>query len=183
MLLVSFVFTGAIGIFALIGGSTGTLSKYAGCNSVYTGVLDAWNGLGFYFQEVDQVFCSTDCPCDIADSTMFTSASPSVIASYNQWFTTDEPLYVPVNTPEATNFTGCVANNVQNATFNALQADLIADNSPTNATYFKQSLFAQYYADIETKFNCTGWCAGDATYTRGVNSYTINKYLFSDINK
>lgn len=183
MLLVSFIFTGAIGIFALVGGSNGNLSYYAGCDSTYTGVLDAWNGLDFYFQEVDQAFCSSNCPCDITNATMFTSASQSVQDSYDQWYTTDNVLYTTfVNNPEATNFTGCVANNVQNVTFASLQADLIANNSPTNATYFKQSLFAQYFADIETKFSCTGWCAY-TDYTRGLDTFTINKYLFSDINK
>ena len=115
---------------------------------------------------------------------MFTSADAPVPASYVQWYTTADPSYTtPVNVPEATNYQGCIANNVQNDTYASFQAQLVLANSPTNATDFKQSLFAEYFADIETKFNCTGWCANEATYTRGGNSYTINKYLFSDINK
>lgn len=183
MILCSFIFTGAIGIFALVGGSVGTLEKYAGCNTTYTGVLDAWNGLEYYLQEVDQQFCSTDCPCNITDASMFTNADASVQASYAQWYTTADPSYTTaVNNPEATNYQGCVANNVQQNTYAAYLADLILANSTTNATEFKQSLFAQYFANIETKFNCTAWCPIEATYTRSGNSYTINKYLFSDIN-
>ena len=173
MILVSAVFTGAIAIFGLVGGSVGKLESYLGCATPYTGVLDAWNNIDNYLQEVDQSFCGQNCICQITTPAVFSTSTVGTVAqSYNNDWLSSQSV------TDATAFTNCTSNGIQTSTLS---------KSGMPSSDFSQTLFATYWGAIENKFKCTGFCKLNYTRPNGVAgsplTYNINKYLFSNINK
>jgi len=73
----------------------------------------------------------------------------------------------------AVNFQGC-GGPVQNNTLTASRLQ----NPNFDPTYtFVPENFAQYMANVETQFQCTGWCAN------AYGNTIMYKYLFTDVNR
>lgn len=166
----SLIFNFCIGIFALVGFNVGFMNTLMGCNkSHFNGVLEIWQGIDSYFQEVATSFCSADCPCDLKNISSFeknATTSPFV----KDW---------NVSLTGAVAFQNC-SETVQNNTFkNANLSNPYLD--PNNT--FNQFSFWKYMARVEDFFQCTGWC--NTTYTNPISNKTepMTRYMFSDINK
>jgi hypothetical protein len=160
MILLSAIFTGAVGILVLVAASVGTLDTYIGCNAKYTGVLTAWNYLDTYLTQVDKTLCSNGCPCSVTNSSLWT-ANDTIRASYQTWNTTGSAIA----------FQNC-SETIQNTT-------LIATNATDD---FLPVSFATYWSAIENKFNCSGLCVTNYLNSNNVN-VTMYKYMFSGINR
>jgi hypothetical protein len=167
---VSTIFTAAIAIFGLVAGSVNTFNSYVGCDSQYKGILEGWKGVDSYLQLVDSTFCSNNCACYIntAAQTQFAS-NTAAASSYAQWIQNSN--------------NGAIA--FQNCSITA-QSNVYTSykgNQENNNYAIDQTLFSQYFAMLENKFNCTGLCT--TTYTNpNTNLNTVMyKYLFTDINR
>lgn len=166
MIFISLLFTLAIAIFGLVAGSVETFEKYVGCQTKYTGVLEVWNKVDNYLAFVDTAVCSSDCPCKITNTTGYMSNS-SISVYYNQW--TKSP-------------NGAI--NYQNCT-QAVQSQVSTKyNSTTGGTNpIDQAAFATLFNNIETSFNCNGFCQTTYTPQGSTTAVTMYKYLFSDLSK
>jgi hypothetical protein len=166
LLCLSVIFTGAIGIFALIGGSWGDLNEVVGCNSKYSGVLDSWKNIDAYLAEVDSALCSTDCPCNFKNPADF-ATDPDILVTYALWVKA-------INGDKY--FQNCTST-VQNDAYTryaekvGYREDFVVEN------------FAKYWELIEDKFECSGWC--ETTYLNSITSteMTMYKYMFTGIDK
>ncbi len=164
LLLLSTLFTFAIALMGLVAGSTGKLSSLVGCNTAYSGILSVWNSVDNYLVQVDQQFCSPNCPCAFTNTTGYTSNS-TIAPYYNQW--TQSPN-------GATSFSNC-SSTVQNTAMTQYSAQ-------SNSTTINSTLFASSFGNIETFFKCAGLCTTSYTTPNGTNM-VMYKYMFSNINK
>jgi hypothetical protein len=172
-LILSTVFTGAIAILALVGGSVGKIEEYLGCNSKYTGVLDAWKYIDTYLIKVDSNFCTADCPGYFSNPLAYTSNTNAAVY-YNLWTKS-------LDQTGATHFQNCTAAVQQNA----VNQFVTARNNAEETKGFKADVFADYWAYIENEFECSGWCT--TTYERTVagvpTTFGMYKYLFSGLGR
>jgi len=179
LLILSTVFTGAIAILALVGGSVGTLEKYVGCNSKYTGVLNAWNYIDTYLQRVDANFCTDSCPGYFKTPLDYTSNANAAVY-FNLWTKSFDEADL-TNGLAATHFQNCTAAVQQNA----VAEFVTARNNAEETKGFKSDVFADYWAFIENEFECTGWCT--TTYEKTVlgvpTTFGMYKYLFSGLGR
>jgi len=145
------------------------------CKTHYGSILNMYNNVDQYLQQVDQGLCSQACPCGITNS-----------ASANNWKTYYSNVYNTwtVNPNSNVNNFGLCPSAVQSSAYNNAQNNY-ALMQPSNTSYnpsFNYSAFYPYWANIENKFNCTGFC--NTTYTNGNGqSVSMVKYLFTDINR
>jgi hypothetical protein len=164
-LILSTIFTGAVGIVALVGASIGNLSDYVGCtNPKFKGALDIWNYLDSYLIQVDTNLCSTGCPCNFQNPAQF-SSNATVFPSYSNW----------VKNGAATAFQNCSAT-VQNQALQNFQ------QAQPDAKDFNATDFANYWGQIESRFNCSGLCQTSYINTQTKTNQTMYKYMFSNIN-
>jgi len=169
ILFISFLFVAAIGILALIASQTGWLDTNFGCSASYTVVLDVWNGVDAYLNEVDQGLCSNGCSCLITNSTGYTSNS-TIKTEYDRW---DKSTTVG-----AIAFPNCTSQLRDSALSQAR-----TDPTFSSVSNFNDTAFASYMAILENKFQCTGFCKTNyknANYNANVD---MVKYLFTDINR
>jgi hypothetical protein len=165
------LFNFAIAIFALIAGTYGWVNTYMGCNGQFSGIMESWRGIDLYLQKVDQYLCSNDCPCYFTNTTGFVG-TPQISPFYNAWVKSNVP-------PGNTAFQNCTGAVQKRAYQEAAAGDAYFDPEGT----FNQERFSNYMANVETDFQCAGWC--NVTY---VNPNTgglmvMFKYLFTDINR
>ncbi len=170
-MILSTIFTGAIAIFGLVGGSVGKVEEVIGCDSKYSGVLDAWNYIDTYLIKVDSNYCTNDCPCYFNDPTVFQN-DENASKYFDLWVSGDDL--------SATAFQSC-SSAVQTTVLEEFQRAEGAEE--TNG--FKQENFADYWKLIEEKFECSGWCT--TQYTKqfdGVDKkLEMYKYMFSDLGR
>jgi len=168
---VSALFTLAIAIFALVSGSIGFWNESVGCSTKYQGILDAWESIDTYLVQVDSALCSTDCPCYFNTTTSLRFLTNTTSAPYyNFWY----------KSPVAT-----AASKYQDCTYltqNNTYLKYVNTNAYSNYTLDSQ-LFAQYYYNIENKFNCTGFCETTYFNDRSGTNMKMSKYLFTDIGR
>jgi hypothetical protein len=167
----SLMFNIAIGVFACIAASNGWVNTYFGCNGKFSGILEVWQGIDSYLQQVDQGLCSTACPCYISNVVPFTT-NPTVNPIFETWKRTNE-------NSQAINFQGC-GNNVQkNAYTQGVKNDPLFDPGAN----FDATKFSNYMALIENQFSCAGWCNITYVNTNTQQTTAMFKFLFTDINR
>jgi hypothetical protein len=170
LLLISLLFNLAIAIFSLIAGSEGWVNTYFGCNGKFSGVMEVWQGIDSYLQQVDQNLCSPNCPCSITNTQGYTN-NPTIAPIFNSWTKTQ-------SNSGAINFQQCSAQIQRNAYLNAVQNDALFDPQGN----FDASRFVGYMSRVENKFQCSGWC--NITYVDPTKQSTtaMFKYMFNDVN-
>ena len=173
-MIISTVFTGAIAIFALVGGSIGKLEDYVGCETKYTGILNAWKYIDTYLIKVDSNFCTVDCPCYFKDPSLYlTNQDASVY--YGKWNNQGTA------SAGATAFQNCTAVVRQTA----VDQFVLARNNVEETKGFKPATFADYWEFIEDKFECSGWCTTkyEKKFSGLPVTFEMYKYMFSDIGR
>lgn len=173
-MLLSLLFSWAIGIFASIGGTIYyKTNNYLGCESELTGVLEMWKNVDDYLIYVDSLFCSPMCPCTIIEDLRTKYKEHYLFYEYSNTLVDDGTK----NTPFTFNFKNC-SWAVRNEAFKRYMETQGATNH-----YIEPNKFADYWSGLEQRFNCTGWCKttyiNPYTYSKGV----MIKYVFSDINR
>jgi hypothetical protein len=169
--MLSILFNIAIAVFAIVAASHGWVNTYLGCNGRFTGVMETWRGIDSYLQRVDQALCSTGCPCYITNITEFVN-NATIAPFYSQWVKRNVP-------PGVTSFTNC-SSLIQN---NALQNARASDGYFDPAGDFKSDRFFDYMGNVETDFECAGWCNVTYQNTQTGNTMVMFKYMFTDINR
>jgi len=171
LVMLSLLFNLAIAIYSFVGASHGWVNTYFGCNGRFNGVMDIWQGIDAYLQEVDMALCGPNCPCYFTNTTGY--LTNSTIAPYYQlWEKTNRA-------PGNIAFQNCSAQ-VQAFVYNQAAArDAYFD--PKQG--FNAQNFFDYMQRIETQFNCAGWCNityYNPNYNRNV---LMSKFMFSDVNR
>lgn len=170
-LALSFLFTLAIGIFAIIAGSTDYLNVQLGCQAYIDGIMNVWTGIDNYIQRVDQALCSDECPCAVRNTAPFTS-NATISPMFNTWNITD----VSYGATSFQNCSGSVKLNVYN---DVVRTDPAFDPQRE----FNDNKFFEYMSRVEEKFHCSGWCQTRYMNTNLNKEVMISKYLFSNINR
>jgi hypothetical protein len=142
-----------------------------GCNGQFSGIMESWRGIDLYLQKVDQYLCSPECPCYFTNTTSFV-ANPAINPFYSAWTKNNVP-------PGNVAFQNCSGTVQRKAYQEAAAGDAYFD--PQNN--FNQERFSAYMANVETDFQCAGWC--NVTYVNPTTSsrMVMFKYLFTDINR
>lgn len=165
------LFTFAIAIFGLVGGSVTKVNAYIGCNSSYSGLLAAWQTVDSYLTQVDSTLCSSSCPCYFSNPVPYVT-NTTIAPYYAQWTTTG------VAGTGATKFQDC-STVAQQTAYNTYSSS----NTGNSSDYLvKQDTFASYFKVLEQRFNCTGFCTTSYTNQYTGSKMVMYKYLFSDIN-
>jgi hypothetical protein len=164
------MFNLAIAIFSLVAGSTGWVNTYFGCNGKFTGIMEVWQGIDSYLQQVDQNLCGPGCECYISNTQPFTT-NPTIAPIFNSWSKT------ATNTG-AINFQGCPSQVQQNAYLTAVKNDQLFDPSGN----FDAGKFVGYMSRVERQFGCAGWCNVTYVNTNTQQTTAMFKYMFTDIN-
>ena len=176
MIIISFLYALAIGIFNAIGGIIFDKknNKLIGCDTPLSGVLRLFENIDEYMILSHSIFCSSLCKCHI-HSDLYN------IILYD-YFYKDMTSNLEMNkTGDRNKFN---INDCPNGALDTIQR--IYNTNPNNTfgthiTNFKE--FHKYWEKIESRFKCTGWCR-----TKYINIFTLNndtmmKYVFSDINE
>ena len=177
-MILSSLFTWSIGIFSCIGGTIYN-KKYhqLGCKSELTGVLEMYNNIDNYFIYADSLLCSEQCKCKFSESIkdlyLNNIYSPGSYSAFKSWDFTFKKITDKGNFNFWDNCSITVKEEVRNRY-------LETKNSLSYRINFEE--FANYWKNIEEKFNCTGWCQ-----TNYIDPYTLKekkmlKFIFSDIN-
>ena len=177
-MILSSLFTWSIGIFSCIGGTIYN-KKYhqLGCKSKLTGVLEMYNNIDNYFIYADSLLCSEQCKCKFSESIkdlyLNNIYSPGSYSAFKSWDFTFKKITDKGNFNFWDNCSITVKEEVRNRY-------LETKNSLSYRINFEE--FANYWKNIEEKFNCTGWCQ-----TNYIDPYTLKekkmlKFIFSDIN-
>lgn len=158
------LFTFAIAIFGLVAGSVTKVQQYIGCNTEYNGIMEIWQDVDSYMINIDTYFCSDLCPCQFTNTGPFESNS-TISPYYYQWKKTN---------PGAIQFQNC-SQSVKDKT--------VAEYNASHNDTIDADLFADYFAEIENKFNCTGFCKTDYVSTVTNTKMVMHKYMFTDVNR
>jgi hypothetical protein len=171
LLMISILFNIAIAVLALVGGSTGWVNTYFGCNTPFSGVLNTWHGVDAYLHQADMRLCSQQCPCYITNVTGYVTNS-TIKPYYDSW---EKTTVAPGNVA----FQNCSSAVQSIAYTEAKRLSPIFDKDNT----FVSSSFMDYMYRVENEFQCTGWC--DILYTNtNLNKRTLQyKYLFTNVNR
>jgi len=170
LLALSILFTLAIAIFSIIAGSTGFLNVNFGCNARINGLLNTWNNMDTYLQNVDRTLCSSQCPCSIANQTFY-STNNTVAPFFNNYVRN-------VDNNGIVNYQGCPSN-VQSNVLNLTRAQ--NPNFDPDQNNFNEGNFINYMARVENEFQCTGWCTN--AYVNNGQNVIMYKYLFTNLNR
>jgi len=160
-------------IFAYYIRDNNTPGAMLSCKTNYGSILNMYNNIDLYLQQVDQGLCSQSCPCNVSNA--------SALKSWQTYYPSNS--FITNNVSGVNNF-GLCPDKFQNSTYSIAQNKyaLIPNNNTSYNPSFNYSLFAPYWANIENQFNCTGFC--NTNYINGIGqNITMVKYLFSDINK
>lgn len=166
----SFLFTLAIAIMALIAASHGFVSTYFDCDAKFTGIMEVWQGVDTYLQKIDQNLCSPICPCLISNPNIY-SQNTTVSPSFSQWNSS--------KTVGSLNFQNC-SELVQTGVYKAATLENPLFDPKSN---FDPQKFARYMSNVENEFKCSGWCNVTYVNPRTTQQMTMYKYLFSDVNR
>lgn len=176
MIIISFLYALAVGIFNSIGGIIFDKhsNKLIGCDTPLSGILKLFENIDEYMILSHSLFCSNLCQCSLYNDlkNVFTG----------DYFYKEIYHNLEVNSNE-----GNTLFNIQNCTDGSL--DIIQKMYKTNPnntygihiTDFDQ--FHKYWKNMESRFKCTGWCR-----TKYINIFTLNndtmiKYVFSNLNQ
>lgn len=166
-LVISILLNLTVGIFTAIASSEGIANSLIGCDSNYTGIMNVWKDIDSYLIAVDQHFCSSECPCNLYNIQQYTGYT-----SYSRWVK---------NVPGNWNvrFQNC-SNSAQEAAYNftiKISPQFDSDNN------FNATRLMDYMANIEKDFECVGWCQVDYYGEKSADKVSMDKYLFSNINR
>jgi hypothetical protein len=171
LMLISLLWNFAVGVYSIVGGRPGWAKTYEGCQANYNGVIGVFHNVDTYLQAVDQSLCSAQCPCFFTNSTGFAN-NLTVTPYYDLWTKTN------VGTG-ATSFRNCSTELQSFAFKDAVRRDANFDPDGT----FNTEKFHEYMANLETDFNCNGWCQIEFFNTNYNRNVYMSKYLFTDINR
>lgn len=182
LLLLSLLFSWAIGIFASIGATIKhKVDHILGCNSELTGVLEMWKNVDLYLMYADSILCSDLCPCPL---------NKRVYSEFQNDYFANSALKAwgsgayPVEDSSGDNkekpkfsFKDCPAKIQEEAHRRYIE------NPSSRDHWIDPAKFATYWKNLENRFNCTGWCR-----TNYIDPYTTEKkmmfkFIFSNINK
>lgn len=147
----------------------GYVNLSLGCNAPVSGLFHVFNHIDGYIQNVDQAFCSDECPCNLKNNFFYVSNS-TLAPIFANWNVTNSTI-APTSYANCTNL---IQTNVYKKT-------TISDPKFDTDKSFKVDNFVTYMGRIESLFKCTGWCSVDYKTPKNENTKII-KYLFSDIN-
>ena len=160
-----------IAVFSLLATKMRYFDEYKGCNGDFDGFLSIWNAIDSYMYAVDSLFCSDACPCYLNDTTsVYYSSNSSTAPYYNLWTTSDK-------TSSPIRFQDC-----KDEVIGQAKAEYYITNAYFNNT-FNDKKFYDYFANIEKKFKCTGFCGTNYFNGKTQTNQKIVKYLFSDISE
>jgi hypothetical protein len=160
------LFTFAIAIFGLVAGSVDKFESYVGCNSQYKGVLEVWNKVDLYLSEVDSQLCSQNCPCKFNNTIGYTN-NTNTLPYYTSW---------SKSTNGVIKFQEC-SQEIQN------QVGVYYNKTSNNTNPINQNSFAEFFGQMETSFNCNGFCQLSYIPRGSVVPVQMYKYMFSDLSK
>ena len=168
----------AIGIYALVAGSVRKLERYIGCYADLPRMYKPWSTLDQLFKDLDQLLCSSKCPCLMNDYTKYTYLADPICKidlDENYVFNDSRINDIPVYRQSVDNCDG------YEEIVYAYSERLTGYVDGTDDSEFNMKKFRSYWKRIENKFQCTGFCntvylADDNTKFR-----KMSKYLFNDI--
>lgn len=161
-----------ISIICFVVGNTGKIEDFAGCNKDYKGLFKHWNNMDNLMMLIDRQFCSDKCPCDFTRNVTNIFNENTTVKPYFDLYNKDG-IYEKFNDcPEE------AKKEVQDG------FEIWERLTGNHLTDFNITKFGEYWADIEEKFECTGWCSSSYTFeNNGVNETRyLYKYLFYGIN-
>ena len=184
VILLSLLFSWAIGIFASIGGTIyHKIDGIIGCNTELTGVLEMWKNVDIYLMYADSLLCSDFCSCpfnkDVRSEfqeNYFAKSSFDNWETYEleQWKNEDNEF---IEKTPTFNFRNC-SKPVQ------LEAHRRYIEHPNSTEHWiDPEKFASYWKTLENRFNCTGWCKTKYTDPYTSQEKRMYKFIFSNINQ
>lgn len=175
-----------LGIFCLVNSSTAFVSKTFGCETENQSLNSTYSNYDRYLQEVDKVFCSSNCVCSLYNYKNFTEVQQTNENKNNKYSEVDSrgdySLEFSLSTwdfdektGKPTAFTNCTANAQELAKNN------FRSKYNSNMTDKDISDFTSWYTLLEVNFNCVGIC--NTKYVVNGFRRRMNKFLFTDINR
>ena len=190
LLLLSLLFSWAIGIFASIGATIKhKVEHILGCNSELTGVLEMWKNVDLYLMYADSILCSDLCPC---------SLNKRVYQEFqDDYFAVNALKAWGTGVIKATSYNGIKKDGTLGDTREKPEFSFrncpdkireeahrrYIENPSSRDHWIDPAKFATYWKNLENRFNCTGWCK-----TNYIDPYTSQnkmmfKFIFSNVNK
>ena len=178
MVIISFLYALAVGIFNSIGGIIFDKhsNKLISCDTPLSGILKLFENIDEYMILSHSLFCSKLCKC------IYNSKKDLKDMFRGDYFYKD--IYPNLEISTLDNDNEFNIENCTNGSLNIIQQ--IYKTNPNNTygihiTDFDQ--FHKYWKKMESRFKCTGWCR-----TKYINSFTLNndtmiKYVFSNLNR
>jgi len=111
-----------------------------------SGILSAWTEVDNAIQNADSYLCSPSCPCNFNNTQVWTS-NVNTLSIYNSW-TKSSVGATKIQDCSGSGFSGAATTTVPTGT---------VTTQPSFAG-IDQVRFAKYFALIEIKFSCTGFC-------------------------
>ena len=178
LLIVSALFSIAIGIFNSIGGVIYHKSNHLiGCDTELTGILKLWENIDEYLILAHSVVCSPLCKCEVKPSVktqmkinFFTKETYEHISQYMTDGDEDSDVSFSIN-------------NCPSSVLEAIQEIYQSNPNNTHTRIKNFKKFNNYWKQIEKRFKCSGWCRTKYTNPYTSQNDTMIKYIFRNINK
>lgn len=178
ILIISMLFSFAIGIFATVGAAMkGKVNKAIGCDEESTGLLTIWDNIDEYFILAHSLVCSPLCPCTMTYETAAKFNEHRFAHSYLDTMVENADYFRTSDKKSKFNIDYC-DRSAQHQIFKMYESN--PNNTMTDLNYRK---FKKYFKKIEENFECSGWCTTSYTNAFTLKKQKMYKYIFSDINK
>lgn len=174
-------------VITFMASSPGSIDEYIGCHSPLKGFVELWDSIDHYLIAADQLFCSNDCKCKI-------DAKALNKFKKNLFFTTlVQKFWQSDEVNGETTFQNCGAT-VHNQLIEHFE-NIDSKNYGQLVNDFDNGAFMKFWANIEKRFKCTGWCTTSYNYNdqfigkvgkdndKIPRQGMIIKYLFNDNSK
>ena len=170
----SMLFSFSIAVYTLVASQVQDNNLTQLCKQDYKGMFHNFRYLDELFANVDQHLCSINCPCDFDNQTAVDEFTFS--SKYNErWETYNtNQQFDNYNDKQKKFYKRAQDCPKIDSVYNYMGELFRTKVGKFNKDKFKK--FAKYWARIEEKFKCTGWCQ------RSSNAGSMYKYLFSDVN-
>ena len=168
--LIAIIFVLFVCNFSLICATIKENNETKNCIKDLKGFFSQFLILDKYFQNIDSILCSNECPCVISNRNVYDTLNNEEInkISFNEEISDNDIIRF-----QQCNYS--IQDNINKEfTGNSKVKDKLKE--------IKIDKFYKYWKNIEEKFECVGWC--NLNYDNSDNKNRImKKYLFSDINK
>ena len=145
-----------VGIVVLIAGTIDKNNLSSKCQIEYKGMFEDFLLVDEVLQKANDDLCSSNCPCYFTDYGVYEELKTKY----------KNPDDLKIDDGGFINMKECFDKKKKSANL-LIEEYIEGKNKKYNA-----NKFAKFWKRIEEKFDCSGWCAS-----------SINKYLFSDINR